>query len=252
MKLKKLGMLTPSSNTVLEPVTNAILSNVPGVSAHYARFRVTEVSLSSSAFNQFDIEHMMQAARMLADAKVDVIAYNGTSGGWVGFDNDRKLCEQITKETGIPATTSVLALNELFKIFKVNKYGIVSPCERVVVEKIIKNYSEIGLQCEAFQCSGISNNYECSNIDEETIKEMIRKVALPGIEVITAFGTNLWSAPLAEELEQELDITLLDTISAVVWKCLHIVGIPSQSVKGWGQLFNTEELDSIIKSNNSI
>ena len=48
MKRILLGMLTPSSNTVLEPVTQAMLAGLPEVSVHFSRFRVTEIALSSS------------------------------------------------------------------------------------------------------------------------------------------------------------------------------------------------------------
>ena len=40
-----LGMPTPSSNTALEPLTNAMVADLPGVSAHFSRFPVTEISL---------------------------------------------------------------------------------------------------------------------------------------------------------------------------------------------------------------
>ncbi|WP_424767078.1 maleate cis-trans isomerase family protein [Paenibacillus sp. sgz302251] len=237
MKQIKLGMLTPSSNTVLEPITCSMLQNVTGVAAHFSRFKVTEVSLSSSAANQFLLEPMLEAAYLLADAKVDVIAYNGTSGGWLGFENDRRLCEQITRETGIPATTSVLALNELFSINQVKRFGIVSPCEEVIVERIVNNYAKIGLECTGYACSGISDNYECAFVTEEAIREMARSVALPGVDAITMFGTNLMSAHLVEELEREHGILIVDTIAAVVWKCLLLTGISPQVVSGWGKLF---------------
>ena len=54
MKRTLLGMLTPSSNTILEPLTSAMVAGVPGVSAHFGRFRVTEISLNSAALGQFD------------------------------------------------------------------------------------------------------------------------------------------------------------------------------------------------------
>ena len=88
-------MLTPSSNTVLEPVSQAMLAGVPEVSVHFARFRVTEISLRDEASAQFQQARLLEAADLLADAKVDVIAWNGTSASWLGFDADRRLCEQI-------------------------------------------------------------------------------------------------------------------------------------------------------------
>ena len=42
----RLGMLTPSSNTTLEPVTTAMLAGLPSVSLHFSRFRVTEIAVT--------------------------------------------------------------------------------------------------------------------------------------------------------------------------------------------------------------
>ncbi|MEZ5705683.1 MAG: hypothetical protein R3E56_10610 [Burkholderiaceae bacterium] len=50
----RLGVLTPSSNTALEPLTSAIVATVPGASAHFSRFKVTEISLKPDALGQFD------------------------------------------------------------------------------------------------------------------------------------------------------------------------------------------------------
>jgi maleate isomerase len=80
-----LGMLTPSSNTVLEPVTAAMLSGLDDVSAHFSRFPVTEIALSSAALAQFDDAPILAAAGLLAHAKVDVerhvVRLAGVRGG---------------------------------------------------------------------------------------------------------------------------------------------------------------------------
>ncbi|KAG2078751.1 hypothetical protein BDR04DRAFT_1087331, partial [Suillus decipiens] len=125
----RLGILTPSSNTALEPLTFQIVASVPNVSVHFSRFPVTEISLSAKGLAQFDHSVIMQAAQLLADA-----------GG------DEKLCETITKATGIPATTSVLALNKALDIFKVKKLGLVMPYLDDVQESIMKNYNAIGIE----------------------------------------------------------------------------------------------------------
>ncbi|MCT7656091.1 hypothetical protein MBH78_18660 [Oceanimonas sp. NS1] len=83
-----LGVLTPSSNTTLEPVTGDILHGVNGVSAHFGRLKVTEISLTDQALSQFDNEPFLQASRLLADAKVQSITWSGTSSGWRGFKDD--------------------------------------------------------------------------------------------------------------------------------------------------------------------
>ena len=104
---RRLGMLTPSSNTVLEPLTGAILAGLPDVTAHFARFRVTEISLGRDALGQFETGPMLAAADLLADARVASICWNGTSAGWLGFESDRRLCAAISERTGIAACSSV-------------------------------------------------------------------------------------------------------------------------------------------------
>src|SRR5215204_5565770 len=108
----RLGMLTPSSNTVLEPTSVAMLAGVPEATAHFARFRVLEIALSDQALGQFNDSEILRAAELLADAKVDVVAWNGTSAGWLGFERDERLCERITATTGIASSTSILAFRE--------------------------------------------------------------------------------------------------------------------------------------------
>ena len=79
----RLGILTPSSNTSLEPLTCRIVADLDDVTAHFSRFSVTEISLHSEALNQFDDENIISAAKLLGDARVDVIGWSGTSSGWL-------------------------------------------------------------------------------------------------------------------------------------------------------------------------
>jgi maleate isomerase len=102
---KRLGVLTPSSNTVLEPVAVGLTAGLPNLSLHFTRFRVTEISLSEVALKQFAIDNIVEAARLLADARVDAISWSGTSAAWLGLDYDRALCAAILNDTGTPATT---------------------------------------------------------------------------------------------------------------------------------------------------
>ena len=107
---KRIGMITPSSNTMVEPLTSAMTAHLlDDLSVHYARIPVTRIALDRGSLDQFEREAMLQAARLLADANVDVICWNGTSGAWKGLAADESICAAITQETGIPATTGTLS-----------------------------------------------------------------------------------------------------------------------------------------------
>ncbi|MGO4332363.1 aspartate/glutamate racemase family protein [Cupriavidus sp. 2TAF22] len=232
-----LGMLTPSSNTALEPITSAMVSGLPNVSAHFSRFTVTEISLRDQALGQFDLDKIIGAARLLADARVDVIAWNGTSSGWLGFDKDEALCRQITEATGIPATTSVLALNEILKKTGAQDFGLVTPYLDDVQQRIRQNYERHGLRCTAERHLDLHVNYSFAEVEEDTIRRMVREVAQHKPAAITTFCTNLRAAHLAQELEAETGIPVYDTISTVVWKSLRLAGVDTRELRGWGRLF---------------
>lgn len=232
-----LGMLTPSSNTILEPVTCAMLADVPGVSAHFARFRVTEISMGDRALNQFDNAPILEAARLLADARVHAVAWNGTSGGWLGFERDRDLCAQIKKETGIPATSSVLALADIFRKTGVTRYGLVTPYLDEIQTKILENFSREGFACAAERHLRDPGNFSFSEVTGDTIADMVRAVAKDKPQAISIFCTNMVGAPLVEALERETGIPIYDTVATAVWDSMRIAGVDPARVKGWGRLF---------------
>ncbi len=232
-----LGMLTPSSNTSLEPITSAMVSGLPGVSAHFSRFTVTEISLRDQALGQFDDSKIIEAAMLLADAKVDVIGWNGTSSGWLGFEADERLCQRITEATGIPATTSVLALNEILEKTSAKDFGLVTPYLDNVMEKIIENYGRSGFNCIAERHLNLHVNFSFSEVTEEQIRSMVREVAKKDPKAISTFCTNLKAAHLVPELEAETGVPIYDTISTVVWKSLRIAGYDTTKLTGWGRLF---------------
>lgn len=232
-----LGMLTPSSNTALEPITTAMLAELPEVSAHFSRFKVTEIALSNMALAQFDITEILRAAELLAHAKVDVIGWNGTSSGWLGFEADIRLCEQITAETGIPATTSMLALNEILEQRKVTRLGYVTPYLDEVQARILENYNKLGVACQGERHLGLQDNFSFSEVPVAQLEDMTRDVAKEKPDAITVICTNLRVAPSVAKLEHETGIPVYDTIATVVWKCLKLAGVDTRRVTNWGSLF---------------
>ncbi|MDC8805081.1 aspartate/glutamate racemase family protein [Halomonas pacifica] len=238
-----LGMLTPSSNTVLEPYTAALLAGLmPEVTAHFQRFTVKEISLSDRALAQFDPAPLLEAATLLNDARMDVIAWNGTSASWLGFDSDRRLCAAITEATGVPATSSVLALNEVLERTGVTRLGLVTPYLTDIQEAIVANYAAEGIEVVAERHLDDRGNFSFSEYDEATLAGLVREVAKGEPEAITLLCTNLRGAGIVAELEQELGIPIYDSVSVTVWKCLTLAGLDPARISGWGGLFQDPRL----------
>ncbi len=232
-----LGMLTPSSNTTLEPLTARMLQQLPEVTAHFGRFRVTEISLARQALGQFQDEPMLAAAELLADARCQAICWNGTSAGWLGLERDRRLCAEIERRTRIVACSSVLALAEVFRLTGVRKFGLVTPYTEDIQQAIRGTFGAEGFECVAEAHLGVSVNFDFSLVEHETIAGMVRKVAKSKPDAITVLCTNMDGASLAENLERETGIPLYDSIATAVWGALRVAGIDPARVQGWGRLF---------------
>ncbi len=233
-----LGMLTPSSNTVVEPVTAAMIADLPEVSVHFSRFAVTEISLSAHALAQFEPERILSAARLLAQAQVDVITWNGTSAAWKGFASDEELCRQISAETGISSASSVLAMNEIFARTGVQRFALVTPYLDAVQERIVASYAEAGYHCIAERHENDPGNFSFSEIDERIIADRIRAVAASRPDAIAVVCTNLFGARVVAAMEAEIGIPVYDTVATGLWKSLVLAGINPARVRGWGSLFS--------------
>ncbi len=232
------GMLTPSSNTTLEPVTARMLAGLPEVTPHFGRFRVTEISLGARALGQFEQEPMLVAAELLADARCHSICWNGTSAGWLGFEADRKLCQAIEQRTRVRACSSVLALDEVLRATGVTRLGMVSPYTDDIVAAIRGNFAREGFEIGAERHVGIKVNFDFSEIEPNVIADMVREVAKARPQAISVFCTNMDGASLAEELEREVGVPVYDTIALAVWSGLRAAGVRADRVQGWGRLFS--------------
>jgi maleate isomerase len=236
---KRIGMLTPSSNTALEPITAAMLAHMPTVTAHFGRFKVTEIALSDSALRQFDDSEILRAAELLAHAKVDVIAWNGTSASWLGFDRDARLIDRIKGATGIDACTCVLGYRDLLQRNGIGRVGLVTPYTGDVQSRIASVWGANGLTISAERHADISDNFSFAEISEAEIERMIRAVIREGCDAVAILCTNMRGAGLAHRLEAELGVPIYDSVAVTLWACLDCLGAPMTALQGWGRMFQT-------------
>ncbi|KAL2854450.1 Asp/Glu/hydantoin racemase [Aspergillus pseudoustus] len=245
----RLGILTPSSNTSLEPLTQSIISALPNVTVHFSRFPVTKISLDADALSQFQTENILVAAQLLADANVDIIGWSGTSSGWLGFEADEALCAAISEATGVPATTSVLALNKACKVLGVQRLGLVTPYVDNVQDAIVRTYAGVGIEVTEEKHLGMSKNTAFAEVEERVLDEMVAHVVKrsqreegkgESVQAVTTFCTNLRAAQRVDFWEKEHGVPVFDTVATVVWDMLRYCKVDMAPLRDWGVLFTKE------------
>lgn len=239
----RIGMITPSSNTCLEPTTYRLLAGRDDVTVHFARLPVTRIALDGGSDAQFAAEPMAEAARQLADAQVDVVVWNGTSGSWLGLDHDRRIAHALTEAAGVPATTSTLALLEACRVYGVTRLGLATPYTPDVNARIVEEYARHGITVVAESHLGIEDNEAFARVPEETVAGQLREVgsaadgALDGeaAHAVAVLCTNVYGAHLAAGLEAELGVPVLDSVAVTLWDALCLAGA-DRGVDGAGTL----------------
>mgnify|MGYP003111603690 CR=1 FL=1 len=230
----RLGMLTPSSNTVLEPVCAEMAAALPETSVHFSRFTVKRIALDDTALGQFDTGPMVEAAKLLADAKVDVIAWNGTSASWLGLDSDKALVAQIERETGVPASTCVLAMMAALKALGAKTYALVTPYSDDVQEKIVNNLKGHGLKCAAEVHFGIEDNFSFGTVPQDRIATALEEVSAAKPDAVITLCTNLAGAPVTKGIEAKTGVPILDSVTLTMWGALARIGQPINGLAPWG------------------
>jgi len=234
--VRALGMVTPSANLVVERVTTAILADFPDVSAHFSR---TPVFGSADLYpDDYDWDGMMGAARLLAHARPDVIAWNGSKGATLGFAVDREFCRRVTAETGIPATTSTLALEAALQAMGGRRIALVTPYRGDYQKKLIAGFAGEGLDVVAEAHADVADNLDFAAVPDATIAAMVRDVAVARPDAILAWCTNFPAAYTVDALEREVDIPILDSVTLAVWGGLAQIGAADARGRRWGRLFS--------------
>jgi maleate isomerase len=237
-RVRRIGMLVPSSNTVAEPATAAMLDGVAGVSLHVARFRVTRLDTSAEALAQFQADPLLAAADLLMDARMHAVCLNATASCYTGIAHDRALVAALAAR-GIAADTAMLALLDLLRGFGATRIGLVTPFLHDVQDATIRVLAGEGIEVVAERHLNDPGNFSFARFGEEDVAALAREVAAtPGLQAVAIVSTNLRGARAAVRVERETGLPVLDTCATALWGALRRAGVAPSVVRGWGRLFD--------------
>lgn len=236
MPSRAIGVVTPSANLVVERVTAAVLADFPDVSAHYAR---TPVRGTKDAFvDRYDLDGMLGATRLLGDAELDAVVWNGSKGASIGIDHDRPLVAAMTEVTGRPASTSMLSIEAELRRLGITRVAVVSPYTDVYQAQLVATLQAEGLDVVAEAHSGVADNLAYMRVPLADIAGMIRRVATARPDAILTLCTNFPAAWVVPEMEVETGLPIYDTTLAGVHAGLVAAGISPAPGHRWGRLFS--------------
>src|ERR671936_1537288 len=121
---RRVGLLVPSSNTVMEPDLWGALP--AGATLHTGRMYLEDTTPEGER-RMLD-EHVLPAARDLATARPDLIVFGCTSAGALrGNRYDAELCARSSELSGVPTVSVIAAVRQAIAASGARRVGVVTP-----------------------------------------------------------------------------------------------------------------------------
>ena len=225
----KLGIIVPSWNTMMECETQRMAG--AGTSIHSMRIPHTADTEENVIWMGTQVP---SAAKLLAHAKVDVICYGCTGGGFIkGPGYDQQLTEEIKAQTGIPGTTTIVGVVDALRSFGAKRLCVASPYEPWLNEKLRVFLAQSGFEVLAIAGLGTQAH---ATIKPAEVEALVTSVDRPDAQAIFISCTNFGTLDIIETLEKKLGKPVVTSNSASMWKMMRIVG-DQRAVAGGGRLF---------------
>ncbi len=174
------------------------------------------------------------AAKLLAHAKVNVICYGCTAGGFLkGPEYDRDMNAEIKVATGIPGTTSASAITDALNAVGAKRISVATAYEPWLNVKTQQYLEAAGFTVLAIEGFGTQAH---AAVTPDRVAALAKKVDLPEAQAVFIGCSNLRTLEIIESLEQELGKPVVTSNQASMWSMLRLAGA-THAVPGAGRLF---------------
>jgi maleate isomerase len=238
MALPILATLVPSANVIVERTTIALLRGLP---VEPAFTRIPKRGATDPFPDSHDVESLLTAAALLADAKPAAIVMSASKGAAIGLEHDRALVAAIRARTGVVADTPGLALARAARALGIARIALIGPHGAEYNHRAARGFAAEGIETVAQAALGMTDNLAFASAGADALMRMAREVArVAGVQAVVAWNTNCDAAPLASRFEAEFGMPLLDATALGVWGGLRTAGIAAGPGAAWGRLFAME------------
>jgi len=226
---RKLGLIVPSWNTVMEYEVQRMAGGV--MSVHTARIPHTADTEENLLWLGTQAPG---AATLLSHAKVDVICYGCAAGGFLkGPVEDRALGSKIEEATGIPVAISSSAVGDALRALGATRVSLASPYAPWLNERLRQYLTAAGFEVMAMKGLDTQNH---SAVTTERIEALITEVDRPEAQAIFVSCSNFPTLGIIESMERKLGKPIVASNQASMWKMLRLLG-DRRALPGAGRLF---------------
>jgi maleate isomerase len=231
----RIGLIIPSSNRMVEQ--EMVRYVPPGVQAHVARLRMTgrhHVPLKEL------LPRIEEAARTLADARCDVIAFHCTAASTeAGLEGEERALAAVAR-AGVPhATTTATAIRCAFAALGARRIVLVTPYDAATTEHeaaFLRSAGHDVLAATGFDLGG--SDQFCAT-PAQFWRDRTVAAARADADAYLISCANIATFAVIDEVERELDRAVVTSNQAVLWDALCRLGYADRGACP-GRLFDAD------------
>jgi maleate cis-trans isomerase len=245
---KRLGLIVPSVNVVLEP---DFYRTVPeNVTVHSQRVWVqphgwseddaVELANTSERLIAMNLE-AAEAARYLATARVDTLVYGCTSGGFfLGAAEEDSMLAGMRRVTELPVVAASPAILAALRTIGAKRISVASPYPSAVNGRLKDYLSMSGFEVLVIEQDprAASGSKAISAESPSEIADFGARICAPGSEAIVCPCTAWRAFEAVGQLETSLGIPAITANEAMIWLALSTLDIGA-SASASSALFDT-------------
>ncbi len=207
----RVGLLVPSSNTVMERDLHRELS--PWAEVHTSRMALTDVT--PQAEQEMLDREAIPAARRVADTRPDVVVFGCTSASSLhGADYDEEFRSRVADVVDAPVVGVLSSVLE--ELVHVGRVALLTPYVEALTRRIRASLVAAGVLVSTSRCLGIRQNLDIGDLTPDDVVASAVTMDLSAADVLFCSCTNLRAYEAVEQLRSHTGMPVVTSNQAVV------------------------------------
>lgn len=211
----RIGLLIPSSNTVMENDLHQALSKEQ-YTVHTGRMYLVETT--ATAERKMIEEAAPAAAEELGTVYPHLLVFGCTSAGSLGgLSHDQEVCRRLGEIAGCPGMGVISSVAEALERRELRRVAVLTPYVEELTRSIGKSLEEQGFEVVAAHGMNIDVNFQLAQPSPADIVDFAKE-SLAGVEADGVFVscTNFRALEALSHIQEELSLPVVTSNSAVL------------------------------------
>lgn len=220
---KRIGLLVPSSNVVMEVEFYRSLPS--DITVHTSHILRSNQAITPEAMQQ-TTDNAIGAAASLVQAELDLVVHGHTASSYAGgIQGDIELARKIGEAAGAPGMTAAEAALRCLRSFGVRRLWLAAPYPRATTQTAADFMIAHGFEVLSVECLGVEQATNLKKVPQQMIYDLgVRAAAQGDADALYVSGTGVHTLEVIGSLERAIEKPVITANLAALWGALDRIG----------------------------